>query len=192
MSSHASLHARQLRCHVSHAEHNLQNPQPVQSSFGGSQFCEICQIGHNGWTSVRRLGWSTCRGVDVICLWRTKKEAGTKIRNATKKSPVALNGWGVNWLQEGKPTTLSGWHQKQETHSTHLENMANQQPTSLLHLESQVCCQTKHPNDIELSEVWNSSACRNLEGLKASCSSVCFLWLVLKFTHMVPQFWTQS
>ena len=53
--------------------------------------------------------------------------------------------------------------------------LVNQQSASLVHLESQVCCQTKHPNDIELRQVWNSCACWNLEGLKASCSSVCFL-----------------
>ena len=53
--------------------------------------------------------------------------------------------------------------------------LVNQQSASLVHLESQVCCQTKHPNDIELRQVWNSCACWNLESLKASCSNVCFL-----------------
>ena len=70
--------------------------------------------------------------------------------------------------------------------------LVNQQSASLVHLESQVCCQTKHPNDIELRQVWNSCACWNLESLKASCSNVCFLWFVLRFFHMVPHFWALS
>ena len=54
-----------------------------------------------------------------------------------------------------------------------------------------MCCQTKHPCDIELSQVWNNS-CWNLEGLKANCSRVCFFWLILRFIHMAPHFWALS
>ena len=64
----ATSHMQNTTCRI----HNQ-----FRSSFGGSQFCEICQISHNGRTSVRGLGGSASRGLDVVCLWPSKMEAKT-------------------------------------------------------------------------------------------------------------------
>ena len=55
------------------------------SSVWGTQFCEICQIGHDSGTSVWRFGWSTDGSLKIVCLRKCCEKSRKRARFQNKQ-----------------------------------------------------------------------------------------------------------